>query len=41
MNTWQYLFGLSIGLGVLWLVGRIDDWLIKKEQRNASTRHAK
>lgn len=38
MSAWQYLSGLIIGLSVLWLVGRIDDWLIKKE---APTRHPK
>lgn len=29
----EYLLWVSVGLLTLWLVGRIDDWLIKKEQR--------
>lgn len=33
MAMFEYLLWVTLGLFVLWLVGRIDDWLIKKEQR--------
>ena len=36
MAALEYVLWLSAGLMVLWLVGRIDDWLIAKEQRPSS-----
>lgn len=32
----EYLVWVSVGLLTLWLVSRIDDWLIAREQRNAA-----
>lgn len=32
MSWLEYLLTLAAGLLVLWLVARIDDWLITKEQ---------
>lgn len=33
MSWLEYLLTLAIGLLIMWLVARIDDWLIAKERK--------
>ncbi len=33
MSWLEYLLTIAIGLLIIWLVARIDDWLIEKERK--------